>query len=197
MVTLTGCNRDEWLDIEPFGKTIPSTVEEFRLLMDQRQTTSLTSIGRAPMYDIDLFMTEELRVPDGEHENYISFNGNDTRFFNALTWEEDFCSLNEVDGDWSNLYNQILIANIVLDAMDNPEITGDEGVRNTLRAEAKVHRAYAHFSLVNLYSKQYDPATSATDLGIPIRITKEAEGSLARSTVQEVYGFRMGCRPLQ
>ncbi|MDD7887820.1 RagB/SusD family nutrient uptake outer membrane protein [Flavivirga sp. 57AJ16] len=187
VVVLTSCNTDELLDITPYRQTIPSTVEEFRLLMDERSNVDgRFSKGRAPMYEIDFFMSDEVKVPDGQLANYISFSG-ETRYRNAITWETDFCNPLEDDSDWGVLYNQILVANTVLEAMDNPEIIGDDGLRNTLRSEAKVHRALAYFSLINLYSKQYNPTTASNDLGVPIRLTKEPSGSLERSSVQGVY----------
>jgi hypothetical protein len=55
--------------------------------------------------------------------------------------------------------------------------------------EALVARAYAHFMLVNLWSKTYDPATAASDMGIPY-VTKPEKTVLVdykRGTVASVY----------
>ena len=60
---------------------------------------------------------------------------------------------------------------------------------NASKGEALVARAYAHFSLVNLFCKPYNPTTSASDLGIPYMLASETEldGRYSRGTVAQVY----------
>ncbi|WP_413513385.1 RagB/SusD family nutrient uptake outer membrane protein [Myroides odoratus] len=59
------------------------------------------------------------------------------------------------------------------------------------KGEALIARAYAHFMLVNLFGKTYNPLTASSDLGVPY--SKEVETELlpkySRNTVQEVYDF--------
>ena len=179
------CDRDELLDLKPFQEVLPSTVEEYRLLMDQRSRSRNFSWGRAPMYNADFFMTDEYKIPDGEYGNYSPQGF--TRLADAAIWAENFGTPEDEDEDWTQLNNHILIANIVIEAMEDPANTGDAATRQLLIAEAQVHRAYAYWALVNLYSKQYDPATAATDLGVPIKQTSEFQESFTRATVQEVY----------
>ena len=57
------------------------------------------------------------------------------------------------------------------------------------KGEALVARAYAHFMLVNFFSKFYDPATASTDPGIPY-VTEPEKVFIKqydRKTVQYVY----------
>ncbi len=77
---------------------------------------------------------------------------------------EDF----ESDPDWESLYNQIYVTNLViLQVMDAKNGTQQE--KEQLLAEARVHRAYAYLTLVNLYAKHYTASTAATDAGVPLR----------------------------
>src|SRR5678810_679707 len=57
------------------------------------------------------------------------------------------------------------------------------------KAEALVARAYAHFMLVNVFAKFYDPATASTDPGIPY-VTEPERNFIKqydRGTVASVY----------
>jgi hypothetical protein len=87
---------------------------------------------------------------------------------------------------WNGTYNAIASANQALDAIsqvDNPK------AYTAQRGEALVARAYAHFMLVTLYSKAYDPATAASDPGIPYVTTPEKVvlQNYERKTVSYVY----------
>lgn len=188
VVLFASCDRDELLDIKPYGVDIPSTLEDYRLLMDQRSAVGAwdRSVGRVPTYEIDLLMSDDIKVPNQEnHQRFIGWNGEQI-IFNAVTWEEHFADTNEDDPTYNTLYNHILISNIVIENLSGDEITGDEALRQKLIAEAKVHRAVAYFALVNLYSKQYDASSATNDLGVSIK-TAIAVQNTPRSSVQEVY----------
>ena len=65
---------------------------------------------------------------------------------------------------WAQAYHAIAVANqalAVISADANPDAFRAQ------KGEALVARAYAHFMLVSFYSKFYDPATAASDPGIP------------------------------
>jgi len=65
---------------------------------------------------------------------------------------------------WAAAYTAIAAANNALLAC---EAAKDSAAYSSQKGEALVARAYAHFMLVNLYSKSYDSATAKTDMGIP------------------------------
>ena len=66
---------------------------------------------------------------------------------------------------------------------------GTSAELNACKGEALVARAYAHFVLVNLFSKPYNPNSSSSDLGIPYMLEPESElnRKYERGTVAEVY----------
>jgi starch-binding outer membrane protein, SusD/RagB family len=65
---------------------------------------------------------------------------------------------------WAECYKAVASANKALEAI---KTLGNTTNFNPQKGEALVARAYAHFMLVNLFSKFYDPATAANDPGIP------------------------------
>ncbi|WP_291908649.1 RagB/SusD family nutrient uptake outer membrane protein [Chitinophaga sp. CB10] len=87
---------------------------------------------------------------------------------------------------WNACYEAIAAANqalAVCNSAVNPKAY--EGAKG----EALLARAYAHFMLVTLYSKAYDPATASTDPGIPYVTEPEkvVVKQYDRKTVAYVY----------
>jgi len=72
---------------------------------------------------------------------------------------------------WSYTYRAIAHANQVLSSLDALE--GSVERKNSIKGEALLCRAYAHFMLVNIFSKHYSKTTAATDLGIPYSVKPE------------------------
>ena len=51
-----------------------------------------------------------------------------------------------------------------------------------------VGRAFEYLCLINVYGKQYDASTAATDYGVPLVLSEEVGGGkYKRNTVAEVY----------
>lgn len=87
---------------------------------------------------------------------------------------------------WYNCYEAIAAAN---QALKHIEEVGNTSEYSAQRGEALVARAYAHFMLVTFFAKFYDPATAATDPGIPYVLEPEnvVVKQYSRNTVQYVY----------
>lgn len=99
--------------------------------------------------------------------------------------------LNDDDEDtptnyWNEAYEAISHANQALASIDE---LGGGGEFNAQKGEALLCRAYAHFMLVSIFSKRYNPDTANIDLGIPY--VTQPETSLIqeydRGTVADVY----------
>src|SRR5258708_26249769 len=86
---------------------------------------------------------------------------------------------------WDSCYKAIATANLALTYCNGP----DSASYSAQKGEALICRAYAHFMLVCLFSKPYDPATSTSDPGIPY-VTQPQNSvfqKYQRGTVQSVY----------
>ncbi|MDN5288116.1 MAG: SusD family protein [Mucilaginibacter sp.] len=78
------------------------------------------------------------------------------------------------------------VCNVVLAKAD--QASGDRTKAAQLKAEAYILRAYFHYLLVNFYAKAYNPATAATDGGIPyVKEDNLINVPNKKSTVAEVY----------
>lgn len=174
-ITLSGCNN--YLDITPKGKVIPTSVQDFYDLMrDNNKFVPSTING--------LLMTDEIKIYDDEVSR-IFFKPE--RMVNAYLWRDYlYDDPAENDEDWNRYYAQIYVCNSVLDKIDDAP-GDDEAKRRAAKGEALVHRAYAYLMLVNLYAKHYHPATAATDLGVPLHVRADINAQLGRASVQDVY----------
>jgi tetratricopeptide (TPR) repeat protein len=94
--------------------------------------------------------------------------------------------LDSPEAYWDSCYKAIAVANQALEIIDN---AADKSAFRPHRGEALLTRAYAHFMLVTLFSKVYDPATASSDLGIPYvtKPEKEVFAKYDRGTVASVY----------
>lgn len=170
---VSGCKKD-YLDIKPKGKVIPSIYKDFRLILNS--TSNLAS-----SYGQDEFVTDNVEFYEAQGLSYL---GNST--YKLHTWQNNVYVSTDNDSQWSNLYKQIYLSNIVLDGMKTAT-GGSEKERNQLIGEAMVHRAFAYFSLVNMYSTQYDASTASADPGVPLLLEPTTSAQLVRASVQAVY----------
>lgn len=105
---------------------------------------------------------------------------------NAYTWADRMFTTIEDDPQWTNLYKQIFIANTVIGGVMSSE-RGTDAEKLSAISSAYMHRAFAYYTLVNLYAKQYDAATAATDPGVPLVMSTDFFTDLTRASVQKVY----------
>lgn len=94
--------------------------------------------------------------------------------------------LDSPDFYWDSTYRAIAAANLALEIINK---TPNDPHLKPHRGEALLARAYAHFMLVTLFAKAYDPATAASDPGIPYVIAPEKAvlAKYERKTVAYVY----------
>lgn len=88
---------------------------------------------------------------------------------------------------YAHYYEKIYLANTVIAEVMKTQ--GETVEKEALLGEALCVRAYAYFSLVNLFSKHYNVQTSGSDLGVPLilDVPTESKPSFHRATVAQVY----------
>jgi hypothetical protein len=103
---------------------------------------------------------------------------------------------NEIRDTWLGYYSALANVNNFLDNVDkialttaSAEETAEEReLLNNYVGEAHFLRAYYYYQLVKRYAKDYEPATAATDLGVPLVLHFNLNEQPSRATVEEVYG---------
>jgi tetratricopeptide (TPR) repeat protein len=184
-IVFVGCTRESFLDFEPKGQVIPKKVEEFRALLDQVEPDPGINFtqGFGVHHDFTIIASDNYLLTETVRNNF----GVSPEEINIYLFKDQIATENGDDNTWIRYYNQIYVANVVLQGLETVENGTEEEVA-ALRADASLQRAFAYFNLVNIYSVHYNPATADTDLGVPIREGIELEGlDFTRASVAEIY----------
>ncbi|SEN99555.1 SusD family protein [bacterium A37T11] len=174
--TLLSVSCSKYLSEIPDDRTTINSDEKVELLL-------ASAYEGTTHYDITESMSDNVE-DEGKKNHFQRINDL------AYKWE-----VNNIDQDedsplgyWVGCYKSIAVANQALASISQ---LGDRPEDLPSRGEALLIRAYYHFMLVNLWAKQYNPQTAATDPGIPYVTEPEEEPfkKYTRNTVQEVYDF--------
>ena len=184
-ILLVGCTRENFLDFEPVGQVIPSKIEDFRALLDQVESDPNINFtqGLGGHHDFNILASDNYRIS----EQVVTSFGISPEQLNVYFFRDQISTDNGDDNNWILYYNQIYVANVVLEGLEQITDASPEEIAE-LRADASLQRAFAYFNLVNIYSVHYNPATADTDLGVPIREGIALEGlDLPRASEAEIY----------
>jgi hypothetical protein len=173
---LTGCKK--FLEKEPDNRTTVTTPEQVTQLL----TTAYPHANYIPFAEAMSDNSEDKGVSDP------SVDPNSAKV-NSQSYLYQVVETNDLDSPdfyWYGCYKAIAAANEALEVIAKAR---DTAAFRAQKGEALVARAYAHFMLVTLYAKCYDPATAATDIGIPYVTAPEKTvfGQYDRKTVKYVY----------
>lgn len=86
---------------------------------------------------------------------------------------------------WRFYYKIIGNANMLIANIDEAE--GPQEVKDEIKGQALAYRAWAHFSLVQLFAERYAAGQQNSQMGVPIVTEPITEGG-PRNSVEEVYG---------
>lgn len=151
-----------------------------KLTTDYQQLLYSTTTMDVSYYN-PIFSGDDIGSDDIRWQNSLSIQP-----ANVYSWTAKTYTATEEDADWVNLYKQIFLCNNVVQGVMQSE-GGSESLKKSVLSAALVHRAFAYFTLVNLYGKQYDAATAASDPGVPLVLVPAFSGDLTRASVQKVY----------
>jgi len=163
-----------YTDIKTGGALTPGEYENYRYLMN-----NMGVLERS--IDMPDMTSDDIEYLDTTMQTSLALS-----FRNAYTWSENFYDATSEDPDWALLYASNYYCNLVIkDVMSSTDGTLEE--KEGLIAEARVHRAYNYFTLVNEYGRQYNEATAATDLGVPLILEPNVSITPVRATVKAAY----------
>ena len=137
-----------------------------------------TSFGIQPFLSCDDF---DFKAPEVQTD--LSIYGS---LPNIYIWNKPFYVGADPDPNWVKMFQGMYTCNTVIDGVMGSK-GGTEDYKRAILSEALIHRAFAYFSLVNCYAKQYDEATSSTDPGVPLVLEAKLFVDLTRRPVSEVY----------
>lgn len=174
LLPLQGCKK--FLDVKSDSQLVtPSTLQDLQALLDNSTKVNRSNILSAEASADNYYLSTT---------DYLGLNINLRRVY---TWEKD--NLFPVGAnDWANAYDNVFIANTVLDNIVNVDRTDANKVAwNNAKGQALFVRAHAFLQLAFTFALAYDVQTANSDLGIPLRLTSDINEVIRRSTVQQTY----------
>ncbi len=166
---------DNFLDIQPVGKVIPKTGEEYRALLLHGYKEIPENRGLATFRSDEVLMNTA-----------VSNENDQNSFLDIWTWNDMSPAETTVFFGWRQFYRTLFVANYVLENKDNITDATTEEI-NQLVGESYMLRAYVHFLLVNLYGEAYTKCDPATTKAIPLKLSSDVEEQPFRNTVGEIY----------
>lgn len=173
LLLLTGSCK-KFLDVTPKGKFLPTSVADYELFMNDILQADAGFANIEYMGD-DLYFTDDMIT-----------SGGDTRRIKSYLWLNEVYKVLEDDAEWQRMYNNIYNCNLVLQNIETAT-NGTPSDVGRISAEARIQRAYYYFHLAMLFGNDYQAATAATDLAVPMPLVPDLEAKTKRSTVKEVY----------
>lgn len=168
----TGCSK--YTDIKTEGALTPGDYINFRYLMNNTDQLERS-------VDMPDMTSDDVQYKDTGMQQSLS-----NEYRNAYMWAAQYYDATAADQDWRLLYAANYNCNLVIrDVMGSTG--GTTQLKSEVLAEARVHRAYSYFMLVNMYGKQYNESTQATDLGVPLLLQPDVAETAVRGTVKEAY----------
>ncbi|WP_264538510.1 RagB/SusD family nutrient uptake outer membrane protein [Flavobacterium sp. N1736] len=168
-ITTVSC--DDYLDVQPIGKVIPETLADYRAVLTR-------GYEAFPEHkSLITLRTDEMILDD--------FSNDFVYWKDIYSWNDGNADRITTDFQYDGLYNTIFYANVIInDANGKLAASAD---KDQLIGEAYALRAYAYFDLLNLFGKPYNPATAATDKGVPLALKVDLEQAYIPETVAKVY----------
>lgn len=164
-----GCDR--FLDIQPEGKIIPVTAEDYRKVLT-------SAYSKYPIHkSLVSLRTDELNV-DENTSDFIAYR-------EIAMWKDSNNDQSTIEFPWVSFYSVVFYLNQIIN--EGSKTMTDSPEKQQILAEAYALRAYVYFDMVNLYGKPYNAATASQDRGVPINLEIDLEQVLKPSSVQEVY----------
>lgn len=172
LALFTSC--DKFLDVQPVGKVIAKTGEEYRALLtgvynnfpDDRSLTFLR--------------TDEIIMDQTAQAEDIN------SYFDIWTWNDMTPDENTVSCNWRRFYHTCYIASYIIEHQSEITEAKPAEVRQMV-GEAYMLRAYSHYVLVNLFGEPYTKCNPQTAPAVPLINRADVEQVLGRNTVAEVY----------
>lgn len=173
--SIAGCNKQ--LSKLPDNRAVITTVDQVTQLLTTAYPHGNYIPFTEPMSDN---AEDKGAAPASADPESYQINSQSYRFQDVTTIRYD-----APVAYWDSCYRAIATANLALTYCNGP----DSAKFSAQKGEALVCRAYAHFMLVCLFAKPYDPATAGTDPGIPYVTVPQGSvfDTYKRGTVASVY----------
>src|SRR5437868_2151215 len=163
VLAFSSCSK--YLDKEPDNRTNIKTAEQVSHLL-----TSAYPHANYILFTESMSDNAEDKEGGGSGYDFVDRINAQSYRYNVV---EESPDINDgPDYYWTGCYKAIAAANQALKIISSEQ---DTAALSAQKGEALLARAYAHFMLVTLFAKVYDPVSAGTDPGIPYVTEPEKE----------------------
>lgn len=179
LIALAFSSCDNSLDIVPKGQTTLEKTADLELLLNQEY-----KIDAAPYDDLSQICGESvcsfMSIPE-------VMSSSNTLKYAYLSYDEgvDRVTLAQADQRYATFYRYINYYNTVLAKIE--KASGLDERKPSIKAEARVLRAYFHWLLTVIHARQYDDATAAELGGIAYVTDIDNTKAKEKKTLEETY----------
>ena len=178
LITLTALlcmSCSNYLDIKPYGRTIPKTAEEFSALIHTQLNTIDAGTDAYMIGNASQWMTWDAQCGD-DFETCLTGSGGKSIGIYVGTIVS-----RSSENYYRNLYQTIRDCNIVINEMQEDNTT-DSGI---IRATAHAIRGVCYYQLLRLFCEVPQIGNLNGQQGVPLVMTFDMEERPIRSTMQE------------
>lgn len=171
---LQGCG--EFLDQKPNQSfVLPKSLGDFQALLDNTAQVFNYSPGGT------VFASDELKItPQGFASMFIVGR----EFY---SWDPEALTGTESIGDWTVPYQQVFVANVVLDGLEEISVAERTQQWHMVAAQARFSRAYAMYNLLQLFADPYAKANAESALGLPYPLSSNINLRPGRENLKATY----------
>lgn len=175
LLAVVGCRKD-FLEKKPSSNiSVPGTLSELQLLLNNSGV-----LYRSPV--LGELSADDYYMSDSEFANqFLPY------YANSYLWAGDIFAGAGNIGDWNQPYTQVLYANVVLGQLGGIDRAVDPAGYDRLAGSAYFLRAWSFFDLAQVFAMPYDPRTSASELGIPLRLQPDINAPSQRASLAQTY----------
>ena len=174
MMAFTSCTK--YLDIQPYGRTIPKTAEEFSALL-QNDLNAIDEGSRNYIIGTTSSTTDWDLGGGDDFETCLTQQSG--RFLPVYVG--DFVGSTLASSPYANLYEVIRDCNIVIGNMTEQ----GTDLANSVMATAYAMRGVAYYQLMRMYCEAPEKGSFGKQLGMPIVTDFNMEYRPIRSTMQQ------------
>jgi len=174
---IVACKKSKFLSTPPNSSLITvSSISDCQALLDNDEV--MNGYGNSGYPSLGEVGCDDYYVSNSQYNLYSN------PIQQAVTWSKAF-SYN-TDPDWDLPYRTILYSNAALaelNILDKKPLSA----WNNAYASALFFRAFAYYSLSQIFCAPYDSSTAASTWGLPLRMEADVNEKLNRSKIGDTY----------
>ncbi|UBM60795.1 RagB/SusD family nutrient uptake outer membrane protein [Marinilongibacter aquaticus] len=174
LLGLTAC--EGFLDRKP-DKTlvVPSSLQDARALLNNTYVFNTSYPGAPEVAAGDFYLNTADWLAIGQPS-----------VKNSYIWQGEIFNESERN-EWSVPYITVYTCNVILKALQQGQITGQEQEADQVRATALFFRSYTFYHLLVEFAGAWDGATAETEPGVALRLDPDLNIPSTRASLRQCY----------